>query len=417
VTRRALVATVTCLAALAAPAAAVAQDAALSPLHQPSPAPSPGPTLQVVSAQLRRAGADLAFGLRFNRTVPADEIDPAHGRLLCIVLSPTEPSRRRVCLSTRDGHLSATIAPIDLDGRVSGNARVLGRVRVRARGDVLRLRAPAASLRASLGGPVTWRVVLNWRDGGLCEAMPDPLACVQVTPPAGEQRLDPSAPPQPPAASPRRGHLRLLATGDSMIQVVDGYLQSSLAHRRATVVRSDAQISTGISKLGMLDWLRKAHGQAASFKPDVTVVFLGANDGFPMRTPSGASVGCCGAGWIAEYARRVAAMMRSYSRGGRSLVYWMTLPAPRGASFARVFDAVNPAIRRAAARVGDGVRVIELGPVFAPDGRFHQTITFHGRSIDARQPDGVHLSTAGAQVAASLVIDRLRADHALPRGR
>ncbi|MEA2142638.1 MAG: hypothetical protein QOI64_1068, partial [Solirubrobacteraceae bacterium] len=46
-------------------------------------------------------------------------------------------------------------------------------------------------------------------------------------------------------------------------------------------------------------------------------------------------------------------------------------------------------------------------------GRFRQTITFRGRTIDARQPDGIHLSFAGASVAATLVIDRLRADGAL----
>ena len=412
--RRALVATLSCAAALAAPAAiAVAQEGAPLPaieLPPPGPVPTPGPSLQIVATQLSQQGAALAFGLRFNRAVPVGELDPTRGRVVCIVLSPARDSRRRVCIGVRGGRLSATLAPIDLNGGAVGTLRVLRRAVVRVQGDFLRLRAPARDLRVALGQTVTWRAVVNWRDGGPCESAGDPLACLQVVPPVGDLRL--------PTARPRlrrAAHLRLLATGDSMIQVVDGYLKSALAPRRATVVRSDAHISTGISKLGMLDWLRKARGQAASFKPDVSVVFLGANDGFPMKTPSGRSVGCCGAGWIAEYARRVASMMRSYRRGGRALVYWMTLPAPRGANFARVFNAVNPAIRRAAARVGDGVRVIDLVPVFTPGGRFRQSITYRGRTIDARQPDGVHLSTAGARVAAALVVERLRADGALPR--
>lgn len=120
---------------------------------------------------------------------------------------------------------------------------------------------------------------------------------------------------------------------------------------------------SAISKPGQLDWLRRARGQAASVKPD----------------------------------------------------YWLTLPTPRPAAFARVFAPVNAAIKRAARRVGDGdgVSVIDLVPVFTPGGHFRQTITFRGRTIDARQPDGIHLSLAGAAVAATLVIDRLRADHAL----
>ena len=105
------------------------------------------------------------------------------------------------------------------------------------------------------------------------------------------------------------------------------------------------------------------------------------------------------------------------SAAGARYVYWMTLPAPRPDTFARVFRAVNAAIRRARARVGGGVRVIDLVPVFTPGGRFRQHVTFRGQTVSARQPDGIHLSIAGAKIATTLLIDRLRADRALPRLR
>ena len=367
-----------------------------------------------MSAGLQQVGSDLQLELRLSRIVAAGELNVGQGRFVCVVLSPDAPSRRRVCDASRDGRLTAAAAAIDAAGDGVGTARVLRRARIAVNGDFLRLRVPATSLHVRLGRPVAWSTAITWRDGGPCESSTDRLACVQQFP-AAPQRLPTRAPARP--VSRRAPHLRLLATGDSMIQVVDGFLKAGLAGRRATVVHSDAHISTGISKLAMLDWLHKAREQAASFKPDVTVISLGANDGFPMKTPSGASVGCCGAGWIAEYARRVQSMMRSYLRGGRSRVYWTTLPAPRGGNFARVFSAVNAAIRRAAARAGRGVRVIELGRVFTPGGRFRQTVTYHGRTVSARQPDGVHLSTAGARIEASLIIARLRADGALPRLR
>jgi hypothetical protein len=200
-----------------------------------------------------------------------------------------------------------------------------------------------------------------------------------------------------------------------MIQIVDSFLKQRLERRRATRVRSDARISTGLSKPFMLDWVKKAREQARSVHPDVTAIFIGANDGFPMRTRSGTSAPCCGSAWTGEYARRVASMMRSYLRGGRSYVYWMTLPTPRRGDFARVYRSVNRAIKRAAGRVGRGVRVIDLVKVFTPGGRFRQYVRFRGKTVDARQGDGVHLSTAGASIAATLLIDRLGADHALPR--
>ncbi|HEY0343821.1 MAG TPA: hypothetical protein VGC59_04200 [Solirubrobacteraceae bacterium] len=393
-----------CAVALAAPAAAVAQEDAPVP---------PGPSLQLVSAGLRQVGSDLAFGLRFNRFLPVDELDPSGGRIVCVVLSPAEPSRRRICVSRRDGRLSAALSSIDVTGFPTSPTQVLRSARVAVKGDFLRLRASAEVLRVTLGRPVTWRAVVTWRDGGPCEIEPDPLACVQAVPPSGAASVATGAPPRPAFA--RGAGLRLLATGDSMIQIVDDDLKSRL-DGRAAAVRSDARIGTGISKLAQLNWIRTARGQARGFKPDVTVMFLGANDGFPMRTPAGRRVECCGGGWVREYSRRAASMMGFYVRGGRSLVYWLTLPTPRRGDFARVYSAVNVAISRAAARVGDRARVIDLVPVFTPGGRFRDTITFRGRTVSARQEDGVHLSPAGASIAATLVIDRLRADRALPRG-
>ena len=387
------------------PGSALAQTA-----DPPAPVAAPAPTLRIVSAQLRQSGQDLRLALRFSRNVPVKEIEPAKGRFACLVLGPYVPSRRRVCVSRRDGRLRATMSNIDAAGRARGQSLVLRRARIQIDDDVLVLRASARSLRVKTGRTVTWQALVTWQDGGPCEAAG---SCTGVVPGSGARELRTRAPRRP--AFVGTGHLRVLATGDSMIQIVDSFLKARLERRRATRVRSDARISTGLSKPFMLDWVKKAREQARSVHPDVTVIFIGANDGFPMKTRTGASVACCGAAWTAEYARRVESMMRSYLRGGRSYVYWMTLPTPRSRNFARIYRAVNRAIKRARARVGRGARVIDLVKVFTPGGRFRQVIHFRGKTIDARQGDGVHLSTAGASVAATLLIDRLRADHALPR--
>ena len=280
--------------------------------------------------------------------------------------------------------------------------RPLGHAAIGVRGTLLTLRVPAAQLRVTLGATLRWDAYLQWRDGSACE-LTGPVPCTQRWPADGVLTL--ATHPRPRPLFEREHRLRLLATGDSMIQLIDGYLAQRVGSRRGATVHSEARIGTGISKPRQLDWVRRARGQAATFKPDVTVMFIGANDGFPLATRRGATAPCCGSAWVAAYERRVEAMMRSYLRGGRSYVYWLTLPAPQPARFARVFPRVNQAIRRAAARVGTGVRVIDLAAVFTPGGRFRQTISVNGRTIDARQPDGVHLSTAGASVAAALVIE------------
>jgi hypothetical protein len=208
------------------------------------------------------------------------------------------------------------------------------------------------------------------------------------------------------AASPPGGRLRILATGDSMIQLVDSFIRERAG--RASL-RSDARVSTGISKPSLLDWRAHAREQVADIRPDVTVMFLGANDGFPM-----AGADCCGISWIAEYARRAREMMRTYARGGRGRVYWLLLPAARGGLFRETFPAVNAALRQAAAGLEDDVRLVELDEVFTPGGKFRRSMKVGGKRVRVRQSDGVHLNVTGAELAAKLIVRAIRRDRMLP---
>jgi hypothetical protein len=213
---------------------------------------------------------------------------------------------------------------------------------------------------------------------------------------------------------PATRRLRVLATGDSMIQIIDGDLQRRLRGRGPISVRSDAHISTGISKPFMFDWIAHARGSARTLHPDVTVMFLGANDGFPMGTRSGRKASCCGGDWVREYARRARTMMRSYARRGAGTVYWLLLPTPRAKSFQTVFRPVNRALRAAARSFPGVVHVVDLGATFTPGGRFRQSIRWQGRTVSVRQEDGVHLNVAGASIAATLIIRRMRRDGLVP---
>jgi lysophospholipase L1-like esterase len=210
--------------------------------------------------------------------------------------------------------------------------------------------------------------------------------------------------------APRGGRLKVLATGDSMTQIFDRYLADGLGPSAS--VRSEAHISTGLSKPSMLDWVANSRAQARRVRPDVTVVFIGANDGFPMPTPSGATAPCCDAAWVEEYARRAAEMMRAYRRGGSGRVYWLTLPAPRGGSFRTVFGPVNAAIRRAVRRTR-GAKVVPIDRIFTPGFVYRDTIVWGGRNVSVRQSDGVHLNNAGASIAAQKTIARMRANRIL----
>jgi uncharacterized protein len=220
------------------------------------------------------------------------------------------------------------------------------------------------------------------------------------------------------AAAPAQA-ATVLATGDSMIQIVDRQLAKRV-ERHDLRVRSDARIATGISKPGLLDWPRHARSQAARYAPRATVVFIGANDGFDMRTPSHRRARCCGKAWVREYARRAGKMMATYARGGSGRVYWLLLPQARSGFFRKVYPRVNAGLRLAARSEPRGVRrrvrLVELNHLFTPHGRYRASMRWHGHRHRVRQRDGIHLSVSGAAIAAAIVARKMRADSVLSGG-
>ena len=198
----------------------------------------------------------------------------------------------------------------------------------------------------------------------------------------------------------------MLAVGDSMVDPMDVFLADRLRHRART--RAFVRVGSGLSK-GGAGWIRRARVQARRLRPYATVVFLGANEGFKMRTPAGDDVTCCGTAWISEYARRVRAMTRAYARGGRGQVLWLTLPAPRAAARRVYTRAVDDSIR-AAAKTSTAT-LVPLDEVFTPGFMYRAYMRWHGRRVRVRHSDGIHLSLRGSEIAERYVERALR----LPR--
>ncbi|MGH2839305.1 MAG: GDSL-type esterase/lipase family protein [Solirubrobacteraceae bacterium] len=218
--------------------------------------------------------------------------------------------------------------------------------------------------------------------------------------------FDPSALGQKPARLPALR--KLLVTGDSMAQPLDAQLARRLSDAGVHTVR-DAHLGTGISTSEIVDWGQLSVSQVRKENPDAVVMFIGANDSFPMKDAEGRDVGCCNARWAALYATRARRMMDTFRRAGKARVYWLTLPLPRDAKRVPYSRAVNAAVAVAAQPFRSHVRVIDLVSVFTPSG-FRSSMSLGAKNTIVRRADGIHLNDAGAAHAAGLVEARLRAD-------
>jgi len=219
-------------------------------------------------------------------------------------------------------------------------------------------------------------------------------------PPVTADSFDPTqlgiAPP------PKRPLRTLLVTGDSMSQPLDANLAQHLDPKGVHVVQ-DPHIGTGISQTDLLDWGKEAAAQVRQNHPGAVVMFIGANDGFPMAGPGGAQVSCCTAEWAAIYAQRARSMMDTYRQSGVARVYWLTLPAPRDPARQKISRVVDAAVTVAAQPWADQIRMLDMVPVFTPGFTYRDAMTVGGQATIVRQADGIHLNDAGSQLAGGIV--------------
>ena len=202
----------------------------------------------------------------------------------------------------------------------------------------------------------------------------------------------------------------VLVTGDSLAQPLDIELARDLAEEGGVKTVRDPHVGTGVSKTGFVDWGKLSVQQVNEDSPDAVVVFIGANEGFPMPVSGGGEVKCCGPEWAAEYASRVRRMMNTYRQNGEARVYWLTLPLPRDGERQRIARAVNAAIEVAAVPYRSQVRILDMTETFTPDDRYTDTLEIDGQERIVREPDGIHLNDEGAGVAAEAVRGAMEED-------
>jgi hypothetical protein len=197
----------------------------------------------------------------------------------------------------------------------------------------------------------------------------------------------------------------VITTGDSMMQSLDSVLSDRLAGRAQLI--SDVFIGSGLTKPRIVDWTKLPQRQVNRDHPKAVIVFLGANEYSPLTALDGTTIQCCGAPWVAEYARRAHDVMETYVQDGDGAVVWLNNPVPGDGRRTPSIVAVNEALELA--RKGlPRARVDDMNEVFTPGGVFREYMPYKGQTVRVRQDDGIHLTIPGARIASTYVIAELQ---------
>ena len=208
---------------------------------------------------------------------------------------------------------------------------------------------------------------------------------------------------------PPRPLKTLLVTGDSMSLILDAELARRLTPKGIKVVR-DPHVGTGLSSTGVVDWGKLSVSQVKKDHPDAVVVFIGANEGFPLKY-AGKNHDCCDAAWAAAYANRARQLMNNYRQEGTARVYWLLLPAPRDPDRQDISKVVRAADVVAGNPYAAQVRLLDMSPIFTPNFKYRDAMDVDGQEKLVRQSDGIHLNQTGNAIVADEVQKAMHTDY------
>jgi hypothetical protein len=197
------------------------------------------------------------------------------------------------------------------------------------------------------------------------------------------------------------GPLRVLEIGDSLGVDLGMALDSAWAPA-GVVVAADARGDTGLANSGYFDWPAALPALIAATRPEVVIVLLGANDMQGIVT-GGTALAYGSPAWQAAYAARVTSIVSESARAGAK-VLWIGEPAMEDPALDAGMALIDGIASRVVAGHPGSAAYLDPDTVLAPTGAFTFSATGpSGQQVQARTPDGVHLTPDGAALLAGAV--------------
>jgi hypothetical protein len=196
--------------------------------------------------------------------------------------------------------------------------------------------------------------------------------------------------------------LRVLEIGDSLGLDLGFRLQTDLPATGVATVTMDSLGDTGLSNVNYYNWPAHLQNDLSSSKAQVVVIFLGANDGQGFDV-NGVPEAYGTPEWITAYTERVDTMLQESKEAGARVV-WVGMPLMQDPALNSEMVQIDAIFSQQAAKF-PGTLYLSSTSVLCPDGEFTFSITASsGESEVIRTPDGVHLTTPGAELLAQAVI-------------
>lgn len=208
----------------------------------------------------------------------------------------------------------------------------------------------------------------------------------------------------------------LLIMGDSDAGTFGPYLQQLMNQTGIVTTTLDYKVSSGLARPDFFDWPAHMREEVPKVNPDIVVVTFGGNDAQGLRNAdkSWAVAHSPGEGgddsdWIAEYGKRVGAVMDYLASGNRTLI-WVGIPNDDNPDVTARMQVQDQVVRSEVAK-HPGVVYIDTWARFSGrNGGWAEYVVDprDGQGKDVRAADGFHLNETGAEILALDIAEAVR---------
>lgn len=231
----------------------------------------------------------------------------------------------------------------------------------------------------------------------LASGKPSGTTSTTLDPQPQVNKLKKRTPPRPLShAAP----LRLWIGGDSLSGELGYTLGPILTKLGIVKTRVDYKISSGLASNGVRDWPERFAQEQLQYQPEAAIFMVGANDASIV----GSAVDAVGAPvWEAKYRASVAEMMDLLIGGtAQRTVFWIGSPT-LDTRYDHGAKELGRVMREEAAK-RPTIVYIDAYSMFSENGEYSAYLTnAQGERVRMRISDGVHFTTAGAELLTARV--------------
>ena len=216
---------------------------------------------------------------------------------------------------------------------------------------------------------------------------------------------------QPVTTLPSSRHCTILEIGDSLGTDLGEGLRLQLEKSPLITLVVKTTVAAGLTNSWYYNWPGRLKKFLARYRPQLLIVFLGANDEQAMVVNGHAAPFDTHA-WRSKYESNVTTMMKE-ADAARCVVMWVGMPIMNPFGYRQKIQVINSIFSDAALKMPDATFLSTWEFMADAKGNFRFNARVNGKLQSIRTPDGIHLTYMGQNLLATYVVTQLRLTYGL----